>query len=451
LTSINQCTFLSLFFCDNYFAGWVATDGLELAYGESKSYLEPLRSLWEGTEGILWLLSVPNATAAAAASGGGGTAALVPGAFYLDRSPQPKHIAGPFFSEGSFTKNTPAEVQDMMAQLQAWSSAATRPYKPYTKMLAARKHPLVCSDIPLELALFVGNWHILAHIPSSWEKDASNCMERYVLDEIHGHINITCSYIAERGIFRQLLPNELKMRGNVMNPPFNTQWSVDPRIGQVSMPFGLSFLILHVAPDYSYALAGVPDRSCLWVMVRSTPSEHTAAGVAVLDCYPELRSLCAFARPPAPSPFGDGTNDTNSSTTINSHNAFDAAAEPGELHALATLGYAKTTTTNEADPLISDQTASGADDARVDPADPNRDSSATFNKSGAVNGSTSTSVTGADTDAGADMEMSRKVLAVKRVQELLVLQAVCPIAQEQGYDIHSILRCPWRNGLVQYL
>jgi hypothetical protein len=236
------------------------------------------------------------------------------------------------------------------------------------------------------------------------------------------------------------------MRGNVMNPPFNTQWSIDPRIGQVSMPFGLSFLILHVAPDYSYALAGVPDRSCLWVMVRSTPSEHTAAGVAVLDCYPELRSRCAFASPPAPSPFGDGTNDTNNSTTIDSHNAFDVAAGPGELRTLATLGDAKTTTTDAANLHVSDQTASGADGA-----DPNRDSSETFNKSTAVNGSTSVSATGADTDASADMEMSHKVLAVKRVQELLVLQAVCPIAQEQGYDIHNILRCPWRNGLVQYL
>ena len=32
------------------------------------------------------------------------------GAFYLDRVPRVKHVAGPFFSEGTYTKNTPQEV-----------------------------------------------------------------------------------------------------------------------------------------------------------------------------------------------------------------------------------------------------------------------------------------------------------------------------------------------------
>jgi hypothetical protein len=33
------------------------------------------------------------------------------GAFYLDRVPRVKHVAGPFFSEGTHTKNTPEEVR----------------------------------------------------------------------------------------------------------------------------------------------------------------------------------------------------------------------------------------------------------------------------------------------------------------------------------------------------
>lgn len=51
----------------------------------------------QGTEGIAWLCTC------AAES-------IDSGAFYLDRSPQPKHIAGAFFSEGKFTKNSPEEV-----------------------------------------------------------------------------------------------------------------------------------------------------------------------------------------------------------------------------------------------------------------------------------------------------------------------------------------------------
>ena len=41
------------------------------------------------------------------------------GSFYLDRKPQTKHIAGPFFSEGRRTKNSEAEVDAMMEALAA--------------------------------------------------------------------------------------------------------------------------------------------------------------------------------------------------------------------------------------------------------------------------------------------------------------------------------------------
>jgi dehydrogenase/reductase SDR family member 12 len=39
--------------------GWTDTGGVDAAYGSNKSYLEPLRSLWEGSEGIVWLCVAP--------------------------------------------------------------------------------------------------------------------------------------------------------------------------------------------------------------------------------------------------------------------------------------------------------------------------------------------------------------------------------------------------------
>jgi hypothetical protein len=48
---------------------------VESAYGEKKKYLQPLRSQWEGAEGIVWLCVAP-------------AEQLEGGAFYLDRSPQ---------------------------------------------------------------------------------------------------------------------------------------------------------------------------------------------------------------------------------------------------------------------------------------------------------------------------------------------------------------------------
>jgi len=59
--------------------GWTLTEGVEAAYGERKSYLEPLRSVWEGAEGIIWLCVAPKEE-------------IEDGAFYLDRKPQVQEL-----------------------------------------------------------------------------------------------------------------------------------------------------------------------------------------------------------------------------------------------------------------------------------------------------------------------------------------------------------------------
>ncbi len=81
--------------------GWTLTPAVDSAYGENKKYLEPMRTTWQGAEGIGWLMGVNGSE-------------LVGGGFYLDRSPQRKHL-GPVTS---YTKNTEKDVEDMMANLK---------------------------------------------------------------------------------------------------------------------------------------------------------------------------------------------------------------------------------------------------------------------------------------------------------------------------------------------
>lgn len=85
--------------------GWTATDAVDAAFGDQKKLLEPMRNTWEGAEGICWLIATDRSN-------------LESGQFYLDRKTQKKHIAGPFMSEGSYTKNKPAEVDTMMQNLE---------------------------------------------------------------------------------------------------------------------------------------------------------------------------------------------------------------------------------------------------------------------------------------------------------------------------------------------
>jgi dehydrogenase/reductase SDR family protein 12 len=85
--------------------GWSSTPAVDDAYGESKKYLEPMRSTWQGAEGIAWLMATDKSN-------------IHGGEFYLDRKPRTKHLAGAFMSEGSFTKNTQGEIDEMMAKLK---------------------------------------------------------------------------------------------------------------------------------------------------------------------------------------------------------------------------------------------------------------------------------------------------------------------------------------------
>ena len=95
--------------------GWTDTPGIHAAYGDMTSYFEPLRNIWEGVEGIVYLIVVSNPDKN-----------LINGDFYLDRSPCVKHISGWFFTEGSYTKNNNDEVDLMMNNLKKWSDKNTR-------------------------------------------------------------------------------------------------------------------------------------------------------------------------------------------------------------------------------------------------------------------------------------------------------------------------------------
>lgn len=81
--------------------GWTLTPAVDIAYGDNKKYLEPMRTTWQGAEGICWLMGTE-----------GGN--LESGAFYLDRQTQRKHIS----QLTSYTNNTESEVEDMMTNLK---------------------------------------------------------------------------------------------------------------------------------------------------------------------------------------------------------------------------------------------------------------------------------------------------------------------------------------------
>lgn len=242
--------------------GWTLTEAVDKAYGDKKSYLEPLRTPWQGAEGIIWLCVADQQV-------------IQGGEFYLDRSPQVKHIAGPFFTEGSFTKNTAEEVDTMMANLEMWCSSSTRPSLEEQLRLASLKLPLQASTTALDIQQFMGRWFVLASIPTYFEIGSSNGIENYTWNEAQKAVDIRFEYVpqgATSGTYQE-------MRGRIVNDPVQTEWAISPKLIGFHVPLGISYLVLHLAPDQSYTMVGVPDRKYLWIMTRRKPSKSDSAAL----------------------------------------------------------------------------------------------------------------------------------------------------------------------------
>ena len=262
--------------------GWADTDGVTSAYGENKKYLAPMRTLWEGSEGIIWLLVVDRRE-------------IEGGAFYLDRSPQVKHMAGPFFTEGSYTKNTPEEVENLMINLQRWSELSAPP-PPDWSIIA--QQPLTPLEVTINLQRFMGRWYVQGHIPTYFDQNTINNVEEYSWNEEKQIIDIKFSYCNPEEENNITIPGPIKtieQQGTIKNT-HNTEWALAVKFF-VYWSVPVRYLIIGVDDDldndnkchdnnnndekinekqetvgehlYQSCLIGVPDRSGLWLMTRS--------------------------------------------------------------------------------------------------------------------------------------------------------------------------------------
>jgi dehydrogenase/reductase SDR family protein 12 len=240
--------------CVSCHPGWTDTPAVDEAYGSQKKFLEPLRTPWQGSEGIAWLCVAPGSH-------------LESGAFYLDRTPRTKHMAGAFFSEGSFTKNTAEEVDDMIAGLSTMAHEVLTP----SVTVIGRYAPqgmLRASQDPIEIQRFMGRWYVMANIPTFADRNTINNTEDYVWDEEKGRVKVKFGYSKPKNPKKCY---EVLQRATIKNQA-KTQWSISPKFG-VYLPIDIPYLIVYCAEDYSSTIIAVPDRKYLWIMSRSKTIE----------------------------------------------------------------------------------------------------------------------------------------------------------------------------------
>jgi apolipoprotein D and lipocalin family protein len=118
----------------------------------------------------------------------------------------------------------------------------------------------------VDLKRFMGDWYVIASIPTFIEKDAYNAVESYRLDA-DGTILTTFRFNKGR------LDGPLKIykpRGFVRDKASNAVWGM-----QFVWPIKAEYRIIYLTDDYSQTVIGRSKRDYVWIMARrpSIPDE----------------------------------------------------------------------------------------------------------------------------------------------------------------------------------
>ena len=130
-------------------------------------------------------------------------------------------------------------------------------------MAGCQSAPTQLATVPhVDLQRFMGDWYVIANIPTFIEKDAHNAVESYRL-EPDGTIATTFTFKA--GGFDGK-PKKYTPHGFVVDTTTNALWGM-----QFVWPIKADYRITYLADDYSQTVIGRQKRDYVWIMAR-TPS-----------------------------------------------------------------------------------------------------------------------------------------------------------------------------------
>jgi apolipoprotein D and lipocalin family protein len=119
----------------------------------------------------------------------------------------------------------------------------------------------------------MGDWYVIASIPTAFEKNAYNALESYRLDT-DGTVATTFTF--RKGGFDGPLKTYTS-RGFVQADSANAVWGM-----QFIWPFKAEYRIIFLTGDYSQTVIGRSKRDYVWVMAR-TPAIPAADYARILD------------------------------------------------------------------------------------------------------------------------------------------------------------------------
>ena len=129
-------------------------------------------------------------------------------------------------------------------------------------LVGCQSMPPIHTVAQVDLERFMGDWYVIANIPTFIEKAAFNAVETYRLAE-DGSIHTTFTF--NKGGYEGPLKTYTP-RAVVRDTASNAVWDM-----QFVWPFKAEYRIIFLAADYSQTVVGRTKRDYVWIMAR-TPS-----------------------------------------------------------------------------------------------------------------------------------------------------------------------------------
>ena len=125
----------------------------------------------------------------------------------------------------------------------------------------------------VDLDRFMGDWYVIASIPTPFERGAYNAVESYALEQ-DGRIGTVFRYRKDgfEGGLQTMTPT-----GFVREGTGNAVWGM-----QFVWPIKAEYVIVDLAPDYSRTIIGRSKRDYVWLMARAPqlPEPELQAAIA---------------------------------------------------------------------------------------------------------------------------------------------------------------------------
>jgi apolipoprotein D and lipocalin family protein len=112
----------------------------------------------------------------------------------------------------------------------------------------------------VDLKRFMGDWYVIAHIPTPIEKQAYNAIERY---DLNPDGTIATTFTFRQGAFDGE-PKKYTPKGFVRDTVNNSTWGM-----QFIWPVKAEFLISHLDEGYTQTIVARNARDYVWIMART--------------------------------------------------------------------------------------------------------------------------------------------------------------------------------------